>query len=136
MNKVFRALLAFAGIIATGLGFLGIFVPLVPTTPFLLVAAFCFARSSDRLYQRLLDNRWFGRYIRDYRAGRIRRRERIITLIIMWLVIGAAAMLFVSTWWARLLLMVVPVCVTLFLSRLRTYDPVETSDVDTASGST
>lgn len=110
------------GIVSTGLAFLGVFLPLVPTTPFLLLAAYCFARSSDTLYQKLLDNRWFGRYIRDYRAGRIRRRERVITLLIMWVVIGVAAYFALEAWWARLSLMVIPACVTLYLSRLVAYE--------------
>lgn len=130
MNAISRKLLTLVGFLSTGLGFLGIFLPLVPTTPFLLVAAYCFARSSDRHYQRLLDNRWFGRYIRDYRAGRIRRFERRVTLAVMWLVIGAVAYFVLSAWWARGLLLLIPTCVTLFLSRFETYEDVEDNASD------
>ena len=67
MNKVFRSLLLIVGTLSAVLGTLGIFVPILPTTPFLLLAAYCYARSSERFYQRLLANRWFGEYIRNYR---------------------------------------------------------------------
>ena len=58
------------GIISTSLGFLGIFVPLLPTTAFLLLAAWLFARSSDRFYFWLLNNRIFGKYITAYLQGK------------------------------------------------------------------
>jgi uncharacterized membrane protein YbaN (DUF454 family) len=75
-----RWLLSSVGGICVGLGVLGIFVPLLPTTPFLLVAAACFVRSSDRLYQRLITHRTLGPYIRNYREHRaITRRARIVT---------------------------------------------------------
>ena len=54
------------GTIAIGLGVIGIFVPLLPTTPFLLLAAACFARSSESLYTWLVGYKWFGDYIRHY----------------------------------------------------------------------
>ena len=123
MNKISTTLLSLLGTVATSLGFLGIFLPLLPTTPFLLLAAYCFARSDPRRYRKLLDNPWFGRYIRDYRVGRIRRRERWVTLLVMWLVIGAAAVYGFDTWWARGLLLLIPACVTVHLLRLETYEP-------------
>lgn len=123
MNSISRTLLKLVGIVSAGLGFAGIILPLVPTTPFLLLAAFCFARSSDTLYQKLLNNRWVGRYLRDYRAGRIRRRERLVTVLVMWLVISTAAYFALDAWWARLVLLVIPAGVTFYLSRLEGYDP-------------
>lgn len=123
MNPISRTLLKLVGIIAAGLGFVGIILPLVPTTPFLLLAAFCFARSSDTLYQKLLNNRWVGRYLRDYRVGRIRRRERWVTVLVMWIVIATAAYFALDAWWARLSLLVFPAGVTYYLSTLEGYDP-------------
>lgn len=132
MNKVSTTLLSLLGMVSTGLGFLGIFLPLLPTTPFLLLAAYCYARSDPRRYQMLLDNRWFGRYIRDYRVGRIRRRERRATLLIMWVVIGAAAVYGFDAWWSRALLLLFPACVTLYLLRLETYDPGDPEDEESS----
>jgi uncharacterized membrane protein YbaN (DUF454 family) len=77
-----RWLLISVGAICVGLGVLGIVVPLLPTTPFLLLAGACFIRSSDRLYQRLITHRTLGPYIRNYREHRaITRRARIVTLL-------------------------------------------------------
>ena len=61
-----RLLLIIAGTVSVGLGIIGMFIPLLPTTPFLLLAAACYARSSQRLYHWLLYNKWFGKYIRNY----------------------------------------------------------------------
>ena len=55
------------GTFFVGLGIIGIFLPLLPTTPFLLLAAACYARSSKRFYNWLLNNKWFGNYIKNYR---------------------------------------------------------------------
>ena len=65
-----RALLIIVGLLSVAVGVVGIFVPLLPTTVFLLLAAACFVRSSDRLYRRLITNRVFGSYIRNYREHR------------------------------------------------------------------
>jgi uncharacterized membrane protein YbaN (DUF454 family) len=90
-----RWLLSSVGGICVGLGVLGIFVPLLPTTPFLLVAAACFVRSSDRLYQRLITHRTLGPYIRNYREHRaITRRYAVLwpvdTLALRVVLLGIA----------------------------------------------
>lgn len=65
-----RLLFLCLGILAVGAGFAGVFLPLVPTTPFLLLAAFFFSRSSERLHNWLLEHRIFGKMIRDWREHR------------------------------------------------------------------
>lgn len=114
-----RILLLVAGVLSVVLGLLGIFLPLLPTTPLLLLAAWCFARSSDRFYQALLDNRWLGPYIRAYREGRgMPVRAKVITLLMLWLAIGLAAGFVVPALWSRLLLVGIATGVTIFLLRL------------------
>ena len=66
MNRWVRNLYMLAGWHCLGLGFVGIFLPLLPTTPFVLLAAFCFSRGSDNLYQWLLRQKTFGPLIRDW----------------------------------------------------------------------
>ena len=70
------------------------FVPVLPTTPFLLLAAICYARSSERFYHWLLNNRWFGEYLKNYREGRgIPLREKTLTVLALWLTIGFTTLL-------------------------------------------
>jgi len=69
------------GIIAVGLAFAGVFLPLLPTTPFLLLAAFFFSKSSERLHQWLLNHRLFGKLIRDWREHRaIAPRAKVLSI--------------------------------------------------------
>lgn len=73
------------GIVAVILGIIGLFLPLLPTTPFLLLASACFARGSDRLHNWLLSHGVFGRYLRDFEAGRgIPLRGKVVATILMW----------------------------------------------------
>ena len=69
-KKVTRALWLVAGLLCPGLGTIGMVLPILPTTPFLLAAAACFCKSSARMYNWLLSNKWFGEYIRNYKEGR------------------------------------------------------------------
>ena len=83
--SLLRWLLILVGLAAVGIGTVGIFVPLLPTTPFYLLAAACFFRSSARLYQWLIGNKWCGPYIRNYREHRaIPRHAKIIALVLLW----------------------------------------------------
>lgn len=73
-----RILLLLSGFISLGLAILGIVLPLLPTTPFLLLSAFCFARSSDKFHAWLINHRYFGEMIRDWQnGGVINRRTKI-----------------------------------------------------------
>jgi uncharacterized membrane protein YbaN (DUF454 family) len=115
-----RIALIVAGSLSLALGVVGIAVPVLPTTPFLLLAAICYGRSSGRSYRWLLTNRLFGRYVDDYLHGRrISWKVKTVTLILLWGVITLSAVLFVSQWWVRALLFVVAVGVTVHIVTLR-----------------
>lgn len=124
MANFLRPLLIACGFISVFLGIIGIFFPVLPTTPFLLLAAFCFARSSDRFLNWLQTNRWLGAYIRNYREGRgMPLREKILTLAALWLSITLTAFLVISAWWVRILLFAIAAGVTIHLVRIKTYRP-------------
>ncbi len=120
-ETVRRWLLTTIGIISVGLGTAGIFLPLLPTTPFLLLAAACFIRSSDRLYQWLIHNRWFGSYIRNYREHRaLPLRAKVIALILLWTTMSYSVFALVVNKVLRVSLLLIAAVVTVYLLSLKT----------------
>ncbi len=110
-----------AGLVLTGLAALGLFLPLLPTTPLLVLAAACFIRSSDRLYQWLITRPAFGPYIRNYREYRaITREAKIVALAVMWLTMGYTAIFVIDSLVMRLIMLVVAVAVTVHVVKLKT----------------
>lgn len=91
MNRAKRTALVAAGSVAMVIGGIGVVMPILPTTPFVIVAALCFSTSSPRMYGWLTRNRYFGEYIENYREGKgVSRRTKAYALIFLW------SMLFVS----------------------------------------
>jgi len=114
-------LLITAGLLSVGLGVLGIFLPILPTTPFLLLAAACFIRSSKGLYRWLINHKWFGPYIRNYREFKaVTLRAKIVTLILLWGTIGYSAFGVLHSWLLRGLLLTIAVGVTIHILSLKT----------------
>jgi uncharacterized membrane protein YbaN (DUF454 family) len=122
--KVNRILLIALGTLCVALGVLGMFLPVLPTTPFLLLAAICYGRSSKRFYRWLMTNRWCGEYIRNYREGKgLPLRQKVLTILLLWLTIGYTVWLAISLWWLRLILLGIAVGVTVHLVKIKTYRP-------------
>ena len=120
-DPVRRTVYFSVGSVSVAFGVIGIVVPLWPTTCFLLLAAWCFARSSRRAERWLYENRVFGKYLKDYRVhGIISTRVRLTSLAVLWVFIGASAFLLISRLWAVALLLVVAAAVTLHLYSLPT----------------
>lgn len=109
-----KILLAILGGVAFGLGVVGIFVPLLPTTPFLLLAAALWVRSSPRLYAWLLSHRRLGSYIRNFRENRaIPLRAKVLSLALMWgTMLWCIFVPLSGWWWAQLALLAVALGVT------------------------
>ncbi len=128
-----KAFLIFCGTVFVSLGVLGIFLPLVPTTVFLLLAAYCYSRSSERFHDWLMNNRLCGPYIRNYQSGRgISIRQKASTLFFLWASIGLSIWIVQGTFWLILLLLAVAIGVTVHIFWLKTYRP-ETEQVKLAS---
>ena len=101
------------------IGLVGIFVPILPTTPFLLLAAACYLRSSQRFYNWLMNNRWFGTYIRNYTEGRgIPLKVKLFTIALLWIAIGISIWL-VSNLIVTVILLVIAAAVTLHIIFIR-----------------
>lgn len=119
-SPVTRALLVVLGLLSLGFGVLGIFVPLLPTTPFLLLSAYCFIRSSDRLYGWLIGNKFLGHYIHNYIENRaIEPRIKWFTIALLWVSILTSVITLSLALWIKALLVVIAVGVTVHILRLR-----------------
>jgi uncharacterized membrane protein YbaN (DUF454 family) len=116
-----KLLLIVMGSVFLGLGFLGIFTPGLPTTPFLLLAAGCYVRSSDRLYSWLLRHKLFGKYIHNFRETRsIPLRSKIISLIIMWIMICLSIFVFIKNFPVKIIIALLGVIGTFVLLSIPT----------------
>lgn len=114
-----KVLLIGAGCLALALGTVGIFIPVLPTVPFLLLASFCFLKSSARLHGWLLNHRVLGSHIRDYEQHRaVSRSVKIGGLIWLWVSLGIA-MALVGNMHVRILLAAVGVAVSVHLLMLK-----------------
>jgi uncharacterized membrane protein YbaN (DUF454 family) len=83
------------GFIALGLGAVGIFLPILPTTPFVICAAGCFSVANPALYRKLSNSRYFGEYIKNYREKTgVSRSARISGLVFLWLMLAISALIF------------------------------------------
>ncbi len=121
MRGVARAILVVVGTVSLALGIAGVFLPLLPTTPFILLAAACYARSSRRFYDWLVTNRLFGRYVSNYLELRgIPAKVKVVVLLALWITIGCSAAFAVDALWARALLLFVAIAVSAHILSLRT----------------
>ena len=128
-----KAILIFAGTVCVALGVLGMFLPLLPTTVFLLMAAYCYSRSSERFHTWLLTNKLFGPYIANYKSGKgISLRQKISTITILWLSIGVSIWM-IGGFWITLLLLAIAIGVTVHLVWIKTYRPESTSASEAAA---
>jgi uncharacterized membrane protein YbaN (DUF454 family) len=122
------------GTVCVALGILGIFLPILPTTPFLLLAAYCYTRGSERFYHWLVNRSWFGGYIRNYREGRgIPLKLKLFTIMFLWLTIGFAIGFVATTWWLKALLLVVALGVTIHVSKIKTWRQESPDSADQAN---
>ena len=129
LTVVRRAFLIVAGLLSVVVGAIGIIVPLLPTTPFLLLAAVCFVRSSDRLYRWLTTNRVFGSYLRNYQEHRaMPAGMKWCAISVLWLTIGLSIVA-IDHLPVRVLLVVVAIGVTILISRIRTLEKRSTDPV-------
>jgi len=122
-QKVVRVLFFVAGSVSLALGSIGIVLPVLPTTPFLLLALACYCRSSKRMTKWVLTNKYFGSYIRRYKEGKgIPLKTKIIALAALWITISYSAFFIVNIWWiVQLILFAIAIAVSIHIIRLPTY---------------
>lgn len=116
-----RPVLIAAGTLCLGLGIIGVFVPVLPTTPFLLLASYCYARSSTRLHQWLLANRLFGRHIRDWEEHRSLPLKAKMLISLLLASVFALTVSFAIPYLAlKILLILLGIGVTIYIWRIPT----------------
>jgi uncharacterized membrane protein YbaN (DUF454 family) len=116
-----RCLLIAAGTISLSLGIVGIIVPILPTTPFLLLAAACYARSSPRFYDWLLNNKYLGAYIRNYLEKKgVPLKVKIFTIALLWITISLSIILISLDLVVTIILLIVAIGVTTHILCLKT----------------
>lgn len=120
ISKPIQILLITLGTFFLGVGIAGIFIPVLPATPFLLISAALYAKGSARFYNWLINNRIFGKFIKDYREGKgIPLRLKIATITLLWITIGCSAVFAVDIFWVRIMLIIIAVGVTIHIIRIR-----------------
>jgi len=93
-----KTLYIFLGTLSLILGVIGIFVPGLPTTPFLLLTAALYIRSSEKLYRKLVSNRVLGPYIQNYRKNKgMTRKQKVFAIVLMWLMISVSVVFFIAS---------------------------------------
>ena len=118
-NPVVRYVLFTLGWISFVLGMIGLLLPVVPTSPFLLLSAACFLRSSPRFYKWLTEHRWWGRYIRYFLDGQgIPRRIKVLILSMLWIMILSSALLIVKIMWVSVTMIIIAAAVSVYIIRL------------------
>ncbi|MCW4033940.1 MAG: YbaN family protein [Candidatus Bathyarchaeota archaeon] len=120
-SKLVRAFFFVVGSISLALGVVGIVLPVLPTTPFLLLSLACYCRSSERMTRWVLNNKYFGDYIRRYKEGKgIPMKTKVTAITVLWATIAVSSFL-LQILFVQVVLLVVAVAVTVHLAKLPTY---------------
>lgn len=128
-RKIVRTLWFIAGTICVVLGAVGMVLPLLPTTPFLLAAAACYYKSSEKMHRWLLNNKWFGEYIRNYTEGKgLTKKTKITALTLLWATIGFSTIFMLNRLLPaqlvlpmQIIMIAVAIAVSLHILRLPTF---------------
>ena len=121
LNPVLRWILLISGFVSIALAIIGIFLPVLPTVPFLLLASGCFARSSERFYAWMLDHTHLGPMIRPYlKGGGIPRATKLKAIALIWASIAISVLFLLEILWVQVFLLVIALGVTIYLLYLPT----------------
>ncbi|ULQ59502.1 YbaN family protein [Brucepastera parasyntrophica] len=122
-----KILLLAAGVLALLLGTVGIFLPILPTTPFVLLAGICFSFSSQKAYNLLLKSRFFGPYIENYRTKKgVPVAAKVRGIVSLWLLLAVSAFAMAKVW-STIMFAAVGTGVTIHLLLMKTWRPEKQS---------
>ena len=121
-----KAVFVVTGTISLALGTIGIFLPILPTTPFLLISVACYYKGSERMHQWLLNNKLFGSYIRNYKEGKgISPVAKALTLFLLWITICVSAFYVFDNYIVQIVLVAIAIAVTIHIITLPTFRKVQ-----------
>lgn len=130
MHNIVKYLYIIGGSLSLILGIVGIFIPVLPTTPFLLLASFCYLRSSERMYNWLMNHKIFGAYIYSYLTYKaIPKKTKVGTIIFLWATL-ITSIIIVSSLHISIFLIVVGIGVTIHLMMLKTLSQEDIRKLD------
>jgi len=116
-----KGLYFLAGTIFIVLGGVGMFLPILPTTPFLLLSLACYYQSSKRMHNWMLNNKWFGSYLRNYTEGKgISLKAKLFTTALLWMLIIYSAVFVANNLIVQIALISIAIGVTIHLIKLPT----------------
>jgi len=118
---IYRYLYFISGVLLVAIGFIGIFLPILPTTIFLILASACFIKSSPKANEWLRNHKILGMFIKNYQDGSgLTVKSKIFNITFLWIMISASAIFFTELWYIRLLLFAIAVGVTIHLLMIKT----------------
>lgn len=121
LNPVTRVILITVGTISLGIGILGIILPVIPTTPFILITVACYMRSSERLYAWLINHPRFSPHIQRFNRERsMTLRAKLSILVLAWVMLMAAAIFLVESRFMQVFLVALAVTKTVVFIRIKT----------------
>ena len=121
LNPVVRAVLVVFGTLMLALGIIGIYVPGLPTTPFLILAAACYMRSSERLFNWMIHHPRFGPPLETFlKEKALSLRIKVFSLVIAWVMLGGLALFVVESTFMKVFLIAVGVTKTVFMLSMKT----------------
>lgn len=116
-----KIILLFLGILSLALGVIGIFLPVLPTTPFLLLSATLFLRSSEKLYDWLLAHPYLGKYIRNFKEYKaIPLHVKIVSVSLVWATLLYCALFVAREWWMSAIFIAIAIGVSIHILRYKT----------------
>jgi uncharacterized membrane protein YbaN (DUF454 family) len=122
LDSLKKSLFILAGTVCLIIGAIGILLPILPTTPFLLLAAACYYKGSERMHRWLLNNKWFGNYIRNYKEGKgISLKAKAFTLSLLWITISYSAFFVTNTLVFQIILLGIALAVSVHVMALPTF---------------
>jgi uncharacterized membrane protein YbaN (DUF454 family) len=118
---IYRYLYFISGVLLVAIGVIGIFLPILPTTIFLILASACFIKSSPQANEWLRNHKILGAYIKNYQdKSGLTIKTKIINITLLWIMISISALFFTELWYIRVLLLAIAIGVTVHLVMIKT----------------